>query len=59
MIAMLVAQVTALDASREMMRVLEAKTQAARLGPIVPMHADIAAAPLPAGRFDLAGSGRF
>lgn len=55
-LAPLVAHVTALDASREMVRVLEAKTHAARLDTIVPLHADIAAAPLPTGRFDLAVS---
>ncbi|MDD4026329.1 MAG: class I SAM-dependent methyltransferase [Kiritimatiellae bacterium] len=53
-LALRVKEVTALDASREMLRVLAEKTRAADIGNIVTLHADIERDPLPAARFDLA-----
>lgn len=51
-----VAEVTAVDASREMLRVLEEKAKALDAGRLDTLQGDVAEVPLPGGHFDLAVS---
>lgn len=48
-----VKSVTAVDASGEMLRVLDEKLRALRLGNVHTLHCDISRAPLPVSQFDL------
>lgn len=51
-----VARLTAVDASREMLKVLEAKLRALGVDTVTPLHCDVAAAALPPAAFDLVAS---
>lgn len=51
-----VASVTAVDASAEMLRVLDEKLRAGRIGNVRTLACDISRAPLPANSFDLVAS---